>query len=142
MTKRLPALLFAIACIAGCQQQAPAAPPAQSPVATPATGAAPQAAVPSAIAKRPTGTRKVAGSHDGLFKGMVFPIAKADFITQLNNRLGDNCKRPDRRGRLCPKLEQRSTICASVVKRPYVADADAARDAGGKYLRCLHRGHV
>lgn len=141
MTKRLPAFLFAIACIAGCRQQAPAA-PAQSPGATPAASAAPQAAAPTAIAKRPTGTRKVAGSHAGLFKGMVFPIAKADFITQLNNRLGDNCKRPGRYGRLCPKLEQRSIICASVVKRPYVADADAARDAGGKYLRCLHRGHV
>lgn len=139
MTRFLPAMLLVMACIAGCQQQAPVA-PAPVPSAAPATSA-PQPA-PAATAKRPAGTKKVAGSHDGLFNGMVFPIAKADFITQLNNRLGDNCKRPGRRGRLCPKLEQRSTICASVVKRPYVADADAARDAGGKYLRCLHRGHL
>ena len=144
MTKTFPALILAVACIAGCQKQqaAPAAAPAPSQNTAVAAAQASAPAPATITTPRPVAAKKAAGSHDGLFKGMVFPMAKADFITQLNSRLGDNCKRPDRHGRLCPKLEQRSAACAYVVKRPVVADADAARDAGGKYLRCLHRGHA
>ena|SRR5580765_3331957 len=141
MTRTFPVVLLALACIAGCQQQTatPAAAPAQSPATA---TSAPQTAAPATAGTRPVATKKLAGSHDGIFKGMAFPMAKADFITQINNRLGDNCKRPDRHGRLCPKLDQRSAVCATAVKRPVIADADAARDAGGKYLRCLHRGRA
>ncbi|WP_129588349.1 hypothetical protein [Solilutibacter silvestris] len=142
MTRTFPVFLLALACVAGCQRQpaTPAAAPASAPSAAGAPQS-PQASVPPTSANvRPAAAKKLAGSHDGIFKGMAFPMAKAEFITQINSRLGDTCKRPDRHGRLCPKLEQRSTICASAVKRPVIADADAARDAGGKYLRCLHRG--
>lgn len=134
MTKTFPALILAVACIAGCQKHdtATPAPDAAAATSAPATTSAPAAA----------SAKKTVASREGIFTGMTFPMAKADFITQLNSRLRDNCKRPDRHGRLCPKLEQRSAACSAVVKRPVVADADAARDVGGKYLRCLHRGHA
>lgn len=137
MTKAFPVLILGLAFIAGCQKQdAPAAtPPPQAAATAPAT----QAPTPANAA---TARKKAVGSRDGIFTGMRFPMNKADFITQINGRLSDNCKRPDRHGRLCPKLEQRSAVCSAAVKRPVITDADAARDAGGKYLRCLHRGHA
>ncbi len=141
MTKKaFPALILAMVFIAGCQkpEAAPVAAPATTPDAT--STSAPATAMPSAHPAAPA--RKTTSSRNGIFAGMVFPMSKAAFITQLNARLRDNCKRPDRHGQLCPKLEQRSTVCSSVVKRPVVTDADAARDVGGKYLRCLHRGHA
>lgn len=139
MTKTFPALILGLAFIAGCQKQdAPAAtPPPPQGVAAAATS------TPAPTVKRAVTTaKKATGSRAGIFTGMRFPMAKDAFITQINGRLGDNCKRPDRHGRLCPKLEQRSVVCSAAVKRPVIADADAARDAGGKYLRCLHRGHA
>ncbi|MBS0225854.1 MAG: hypothetical protein JSS25_05895 [Proteobacteria bacterium] len=138
MMKTIPALILGLACISGCQKQdAPAAAPASAPAAVAAASASAPAA-PRAT----TDAKNIAGSRDGIFTGMRFPMNRTDFITQLNGRLGDNCKRPGRHGRLCPKLEQRSVICSAAVKRPVITDADAARDAGGKYLRCLHRGHA
>ncbi len=122
--------------LAGCRRDpapvpAPVAPAAAAtPAADPGSGAAAAAA------------RKEAHAREGMYAGMKFPMARAAFITQLNTRLRDNCTRPDRHGRLCPKLEQRSAACSSVVKRAVVADADAAREVGGRYLRCLHRGHA
>lgn len=139
MKKTLPAVILGLAFIAGCQKQdAPAATPAPSQSAAPAATSAPA----PAAARAGTPAKKATGSRDGIFTGMRFPMNRADFITQINGRLGDNCKRPDRHGRLCPKLEQRSAACSAAVKRPVITDADAARDAGGKYLRCLHRGHA
>ncbi|MBS0216810.1 MAG: hypothetical protein JSR63_01370 [Proteobacteria bacterium] len=138
MTKTFPALILGLAFIAGCQKQdAPAAAPASAPAAAAATSAPAPAAT-----RATTAAKKTSASRDGIFTGMRFPMNRDDFITQINGRLGDNCKRPDRHGRLCPKLEQRSVICSAAVKRPVITDADAARDAGGKYLRCLHRGHA
>ncbi len=136
MTKTVPAVILGLAFIAGCRKQdAPAAAaPAPQQTAAPASTSAP--------ARAATTVKKGGSSRDGIFTGMHFPMNKADFITQINGRLGDNCKRPDRHGRLCPKLEQRSAACSAAVKRPVITDADAARDAGGKYLRCLHRGHA
>ena len=138
MTKIFPALILGLAFIGGCQKQDV---PAATPAPAPAAAAAASAAVP-ATPRAPAAPKQTAGSHDGIFTGMRFPMSRADFITQINGRLGDNCKRPDRHGRLCPKLEQRSTVCSAAVKRSVITDADAARDAGGKYLRCLHRGHA
>ncbi|MBS0214346.1 MAG: hypothetical protein JSR50_01140 [Proteobacteria bacterium] len=138
MTKTFPALILGLAFIAGCQKQdAPAAAPASAPAVAAATSAPAPAAT-----RATTAAKKTSASRDGIFTGMRFPMNRDDFITQINGRLGDNCKRPDRHGRLCPKLEQRSVICSAAVKRPVITDADAARDAGGKYLRCLHRGHA
>lgn len=138
MTKTFPALILGLAFIAGCQKQdAPAAAPASAPAAAAATSAPAPAAT-----RATTAAKKTSASRDGIFTGMHFPMNRDDFITQINGRLGDNCKRPDRHGRLCPKLEQRSAACSAAVKRPVITDADAARDAGGKYLRCLHRGHA
>lgn len=137
MTKAFPALILGLAFIAGCQKQ-----DAPAPAATPAPPQATASAATSAPAPIAAKAKKTGGSRDGIFTGMHYPMNKADFITQINGRLGDNCKRPDRHGRLCPKLEQRSAVCSAAVKRSVITDADAARDAGGKYLRCLHRGHA
>lgn len=142
MMKTIPVLIVGLALIAGCQKQ-DAAPVAPAPVPAAMQDAGATAAPPSTTpARPPSRVKKTTAKGDGIFTGMTFPIAKADFITQINGRLRDNCRRPDRHGRLCPKLEQRSANCASAVKRPVVSDADAARDAGGKYLRCLHRGRM
>ena len=136
MTKTFPALILVLACLTGCRgQDAPPAGPA--PAAT-VDSATPVPATTPAV----TPAKKSAGPGDGLFTGMHFPMARAEFITQINGRLRDNCRRPDRHGRLCPKLEQRSAACSVAVKRAVITDADVARDAGGKYLRCLHRGRA
>ncbi|MBW8823198.1 MAG: hypothetical protein JF567_03010 [Xanthomonadales bacterium] len=136
MTKTFPALILALVFIPGCQKQ-------DVPAATPAAPAAATASTPVAThAHAATAVKKTVATRDGIFTGMRFPMAKAEFITQINGRLGDNCRRPDRHGRLCPKLEQRSAACSVAVKRAVITDADMARDAGGKYLRCLHRGHA
>lgn len=138
MTKTFPAWILGLAFIAGCQRQgAPTVTPAPQEATAAATSA--PAATPTHAA---TAVRKTVASGDGIFTGMRFPMNKADFITQINGRLGDNCKRPGRHGRLCPKLEQRSAACSVAVKRAVITDADMARDSGGKYLRCLHRGHA